>query len=162
MGKLAESLQMPLEDLRIYCDGFELINLRVGMYVTRVAVTWPMGFSWSSFVAQEQMVTVCRTAGLEEHQLLCLEYPCPIGCNELATVGTDDVVFVHSSLDVATSRLETFDAAIASYYIEKNSAKDVDCVAEVMALGPHLSNVPPLVEADIGKLSSLLLGFAGL
>ena len=162
LGKLAETLHMPVEDLRSYFDGCGSRNLRSGMYVTPVSVTWPMGFSWSSFVAQEQMVTVCRTAGLEEHQLLCLDDPCPIGCGELATVATDDVVFVHSCPDVATSRLETYDSALASYNIEKNPDKDVDCVAEVTALGVHVSNSPPLVEADIGKLSSLLPGFVGL
>ena len=159
LGKLAECMEVAIEDLRVYLDGCETQSLRSSMYVAPVSVTWPMGFSWSSFVAQEQMTTVCRTAGLEEHQLLCLEAPCPIGCDELVTVATDDVVFMHTSADVATSRLETFEAALLSYDIEKNDTKDVDCAAEVTALGVHLSNSPPWVEADIGKLSSLLAVF---
>ena len=63
---------------------------------------------------------------------------------------------------MAVNRLESFDAAQSSYDIEKNEDKDVGCATEVTALGVHLSNSPPWVEADTGKLSCLLLAFVGL
>ena len=142
MGKLATLMGVSLDELGSYFDDLHGQKLHAHQYASPVAATWPMGFSWSSYVAQEQMVMVCRTAGLEENQLLCLDEACPAGLNEFATVATDDVVFIHSDSNVAADRLESFDQALGLYGIEKNCDKDVNIADEISALGIHLANAP--------------------
>ena len=162
LGRLAESLELDLEELRSFFDDSGDRKLRNDTYATPVAATWPMGFSWSSYVAQEQMLAVCRTAGLEDCQLLCLEEPCPTCYNELATVATDDVLFVHTDRDAACDRLLTFDGALSHHNITKNCDKDVNCADSITALGVDISNTPPWVEPEIAKLCRLLYAFVRL
>ena len=41
--------------------------------LTPVCACWPMGFGWSSYVAQSTMVASCLDAGFAEHELLSSE-----------------------------------------------------------------------------------------
>ena len=38
---------------------------------------WPMGFSWSSFIAQEEMLNICQEAGLPEDVLMACDSTTP-------------------------------------------------------------------------------------
>ena len=41
--------------------------------VIPVCACWPLGFGWSSYVAQATMVSTCLGVGFEAHQLLSSE-----------------------------------------------------------------------------------------
>ena len=42
-----------------------------------VSLVWPMGFCWSSFVAQEKLLNLCQAAGLSEEQVLSCDAATP-------------------------------------------------------------------------------------
>ena len=70
----------------------------------------------------------------------------------MATVATDDVVFIHDDAESAARRLDAFDRAMESHSIERNFDKDVNSATEILALGCSLGNNPPWVEPEISKL----------
>jgi hypothetical protein len=161
-GPLAIALGVDLDDLRPYLDDGADVTLHQRTVLTPVAATWPMGFSWSSCVAQAQMVVVCEKAGFKPGQLLSLEHRHPLDQNELATVATDDVIMVHTCPQAARDRLAKIDAALDSHGIERNVSKDVQGASSITALGCLLSNDPTWAEPDIAKLYGLLCGIVGL
>ena len=59
------------------------------------SLTWPMGFAWSSAVAQDVTLGALLSTGLPESHIVCDTAPFPADQSELAIVATDDVIFVH-------------------------------------------------------------------
>ncbi len=51
-----------------------------------------MGFSWSSFVAQSSMLSVCSTAGLGQDRMLSTDLDTPVSVSEAFSLATDDVI----------------------------------------------------------------------
>jgi len=158
---LERELGCSTDELRCYFDDLEP-DEPVPNVITPCNATWAMGFSWSSFVAQTEMVCVCFDAGLQPHQLLSLDAPHPADASEVATVSTDDVFFVHSHAENARDRLELFEQALRDHNVFKNQDKDENLADSTTALGCLLSNTPPWVEADLAKLFPLLLSIIGL
>ena len=60
--------------------------------LTPVALCWPMGFSWSSFVAQSVMIGACFQAGFTSSQLLTDEGRLVDSSLPSLSVATDDIV----------------------------------------------------------------------
>ena len=56
---------------------------------------WPMGYSWSSAVAQDVSLGLLRVAGFDEEQVLSVEHPPPVDQAELMCVLTDDCIMAH-------------------------------------------------------------------
>jgi hypothetical protein len=52
-------------------------SLAPSFRLTPVSTAWPMGFGWSSFVAQSFMVSCCRDAGFSDSQMLTEEGKLP-------------------------------------------------------------------------------------
>ena len=76
------------------------------------STTWPMGFSWSSAIAQDTTLGILEASGLPRTQVLADSHPVPRDQSELAIVATDDVVLVHRCRRTAVARLEKLDAAM--------------------------------------------------
>ena len=59
-----------------------------------VSCCWPMGFSWSSAVGQDVMLSQVAAVGLDDRHLLADDRPCPNGnqVDEFCAVCTDDVM----------------------------------------------------------------------
>ena len=161
-GFLADAMRLPLRELESFVDDLGEHRLLDDDYVVPVCTTWPMGFSWSSFVAQEEMVSICRTAGFCEEQLLALDCPHPLDQTEMATVATDDVIFIHDDERAAHKRLDEFDRAMVSHDVERNTTKDINAAEQILALGCTLGNDPPWVEPEITKLRFCLSAIVGL
>jgi len=132
--------------------GEDLSNLTV----TPVSNVWPMGFSWSSFVAQSFLVQIALDAGIPVEAILSLDVPHPTSQHELVTLATDDAIFIHQDRPRALATLMAFDAALESHGVERSMQKDTDLACHISALGCSLSDDPPLVEADSEKLGRLL------
>ena len=88
------------------------------------SVTWPMGFAWSSCVAQDTTVSVLTSTGFDESCIICDSEPLPACQRELAIVATDDVVFVHRDRDEAIARVLSFVAALEHNNIPRAVHKD--------------------------------------
>mmetsp|Transcript_41458 Transcript_41458/g.117297 ORF Transcript_41458/g.117297 Transcript_41458/m.117297 type:complete len:868 (+) Transcript_41458:136-2739(+) len=161
-GDLARELELELRELAKWVDDAGPGELAAATTLTPVMACWPMGFSWSSVVAQAVMVDVCRRSGLSDAQLLSLEHAPPTDMSELGTVATDDIILVHDDAERGRERLAKLDAAFVSRGVERNIGKDVDCASEIEALGCHLGNDPPWAEPSLGKLVPLLFGILQL
>ena len=57
---------------------------------------WPMGYSWSSAVAQDVSLGLVRAAGFDETQVICVEEQPPLDQNEVMFVLTDDCIMAHT------------------------------------------------------------------
>ena len=54
---------------------------------------WPMGFSWSSCVAQSTLLSICSEAGLDDRHVLACDSPLPGSMSLAFAVATDDLMF---------------------------------------------------------------------
>ncbi len=121
-----------------------------------------MGFSWSSCVAQDCTLGLVDRAGLDPRFVICDSHELPASHAELAVVATDDVIFLHGSVDTGRKRLEAFDATLAAHQVPRAIKKDIDLADTTIGLGCCLRGNPPRVDADVNKLWSFLLGIMGL
>ena len=60
-----------------------------------VHAVWPMGFSWSSCIAQSTTIGVLMDAGISVDNILSLEHDLPASQRELCAVATDDTLLFH-------------------------------------------------------------------
>ena len=109
-------------------------------HVTPIACSWPMGFGWSSYVAQSTMVATCLNAGFHEESFLSDErLMLPNGQHVLA-VATDDVsLFENLSLAERASlnspSLAKLDSVWSSMSVEGQTEKTLDGVSDAKVLG---------------------------
>ena len=88
---------------------------------------WPMGFSWSSYIAQEEMLSVCQDAGIPTSSLLACDCVTPTSFELVAAVATDDVmIFSDAGPGTTCEAARAFDAAMDARCAVRNLKKDVD------------------------------------
>ena len=117
-----------------------------------VHAVWPMGFSWSSAVAQDTTLAVCVAAGIPEQQILCVDHDTPACHDEVCFVATDDTELVHKDPAHAAKRLEKLDKAFEEKHVPRNPAKDVSLAQSLTALGCDLSSQPAVAQPNRKKL----------
>ena len=104
-----------------------------------VCMSWPMGFSWSSFIAQSKLLKCCRAAGLDEARMLADDLPVPAQTDVSFALATDDVmVFSLGDESAAAPWLEALDEAIAASEIVRHPDKDVNAKTNETAIGVDL------------------------
>lgn len=126
------------------------------------SAVWPMGFSWSSYIAQGCTVACCRLAGVPDEAFMTLDRPPPLPGDEACGVATDDTFFFHTDRELGTSRLEALDAAFVANGMPKNLGKDVTLADSMVALGCEISSSPPSVEPAAGKHAYLFTAWLDL
>ena len=100
-----------------------------------VSTCWPQGISWSSSVAQECTLSICRNAGIDEATIMCLEEALPASHDQLAAVCTDAIILFNKFQHDGVERTRAIDAAIQSNGLVRNVAKDVNQALEMSGLG---------------------------
>jgi hypothetical protein len=101
-----------------------------------VSRCWPMGFSWSSFVAQSVLLARCSDAGLAPDMALCMEQPAPLDTREVFGLATDDVFhFTSRGMSAACRRMQQVDCALANGGIVRNKDKDLTAEANGTIIG---------------------------
>ena len=98
------------------------------------STVWPMGFSWSSCVAQAATVACCLQAGVEKDAFMTMDLPPPNG-PEACGVATDDTFFIHFDREMGQRRLDMLDTVMAQHGMPKNEAKDVSLQASHDSFG---------------------------
>ncbi|OLP95208.1 hypothetical protein AK812_SmicGene22693 [Symbiodinium microadriaticum] len=127
-----------------------------------VNTAWPMGFSWSSCVAQESTLGMLRCAGVNEQNVLSLDHRLPESQQELCAVATDDVILFHRCKRQGISTLRRLDASFALHGIQRNEKKDVTLASSLTGLGCDISASPPMVQPASGKQARLVLATCDL
>ena len=114
-----------------------------------VSLTWPMGFSWSSYVAQEFLLSICRSAGLAEHSILSCEATTPMSFELSFAAATDDLmIFSDAGPGHTLAAARRVDAELQQRGAKRNFSKDIDDELSATCVGVQLENgthwgVPP-------------------
>lgn len=132
----------------------DLVTLDMALHP--VSAVWPMGFSWSSAVAQGCTIECVLASGVREDCILCMDQPPPADQHELCTVVTDDTILMHRDAEFARMRL--LDAAFGDAGIPRNTDKDISVQPSIVALGCELSSIDALVQPEVSKLARLTCG----
>ncbi len=146
---------------RYLLDGHET-KLTTRTVVHPASVTWPMGFSWSSAVAQDVTLNILQSTGLPEDAIICGTEELPADDSELAVVATDDTLLFHKDLAAARRRLEAFDDAMETANVPRSADKDINFADSLTGLGCELSASPPQAAPERSKLLNVFLASLGL
>ena len=154
LHELAHTCAVSFDKLLEYvaCEDRVDISPLAPLYPT--STVWPMGFSWSSCVAQACTIACCSKAGVQDNAFMTLDCPPPVGV-EVCGVATDDTFFFHKDKLLGTERLEQLDRVLEEQGMPKNAAKDVTLESEMTALGCELTAQPPAAEPSTAKLVQL-------
>jgi hypothetical protein len=138
-------------------------------HVTPVSNTWPMGFGFSSYVAQCVMVSSCLDAGFAEKDILSAERLLLPGTDRALAIATDDVnLFERLSPSeraaVVDAPLACLDEVWVGMGLQGHAAKRTDLSLDVKTLGIELrggvrlqargSRLWTLLEASIDLLDT--------
>ena len=111
-----------------------------------VNLTWAMGFSWSSYIAQSVMTGCCLKTGLDIQSLLADHTQVPTEMGEVVAVATDDVMhFSNVGPSIGEQWMEHLDTVFESVGVITNASKDISgtknatCVGIDMVEGTRLS-----------------------
>ena len=104
-----------------------------------VCTSWPMGFSWSSFVAQSKLLRCCSHAGLTRDHMLADDLPIPSVIDTTFALATDDVMlFTIGEPHEAKPRLDRQDQSIESAGVVAHRGKDINAELNGTAIGIDL------------------------
>jgi len=107
--------------------------------LTPACATWPMGFSWSSFIAQSHLLSVCANAGLDRSRVLAADVATPAVSDASFALATDDVMlFTDGSHDHACEWAERLDLALFDGGIRRSMDKDVTAARNGTCVGIDL------------------------
>ena len=167
-GDLARELGVPITDLGGLCDDLDGRPSDIGKRGTGSSVltercvvypcitSWPLGFSWSSTVAQDVSVSALLATGMSEEHILSDLHVLPRCHDELALIATDDTILIHTDRSQGLKRVEELESIFNLYGIPQRVDKDVTVEDNVTAIGCHLANDPARVEPALDKLSQVL------
>ncbi len=160
--EIAAGLGVSMEDLRAHLLDDACADLTARTMLHPASLAWPMGFAWSSAVAQDVTLGLLDRAGLPEESILCDSEEAPADDEESAIVATDDTIFFHRDPAVARARLAAFDEAMEVARVPRAIKKDIDLANSITGLGCELTVVPAAASPDRNKLLSIFLATLGL
>ncbi len=103
------------------------------------ATAWPMGFSWSSHVAQEALLTIADHSGLGTDRVLASDAPLPLDLDLAFAVATDDLmIFSDRGVGSTVSAADSFETSLLVHGAAKNPEKDVNDVLTAVCVGVEL------------------------
>ena len=132
-------------------------GLSLDSFVFPKSLVWPMGFSFSSAIAQHTMTAVCRGAGLTRDMQLSDAKSAPHSLDRFG-LATDDVcLFTRCAHRRLESRLQALDQGFRDVGVTKKCRKDVNGSLSGTAVGIYLVAGTSLI-ANAEKLAILLPG----
>ena len=89
---------------------------------------WPMGFSWSSCVAQSTLMGVCGLAGLTSDFVLAADRPLPQDISLAFAVATDDLmIFSDGRVNVTVEAAQQVETVMEKHGIANKSRERRQC-----------------------------------
>ena len=146
-------------ELGRYCIDHDVDDSNESVYP--VCNTWPMGFSWSSFVAQSTLLEHCYAAGFKETQFLADDIDAPLCLDQTFFLATDDVmIFTRGDTELASRTAGQLDRALKCGGIVRSEEKDVTaaCAEEgITCIGVDVCS-GLFLAPSAKKLSKLFVG----
>ena len=173
VGELLEHTELTLEHIGLLCIPVApLGSLSVDDSLVPCSRVWPMGYSWSSAVAQDVSLGLLRCEGFDEEQVICVEEPPPCNQSDCVFVLTDDCIMAHVarakdnpggfSKQQAAARVQQLDHAMQANGVQRKIEKDVTCADALTGMGCSLTGDPPRAEPDVGSVKRAIFGIWGL
>ena len=95
-------------------------------HVIPLCNTFPMGFSWSSFIAQSYLLSRCVAAGLRKDLFLADDNIAPTDLRQVYGLATDDlIVFTRDDADLAKKTVCRFDQELKRAGVVRAAEKDI-------------------------------------
>ena len=130
-------------------------------HVIPLCATFPMGFSWSSFVAQSYLLERCAAAGLEPRLFLSDDSVAPTDMQQLYGLATDDLmIFTVDDEVLARSTVSRFDDELESAGVVRAASKDITAALDrdgVPCIGIDVCD-GTFLAPERSKLARLLCG----
>ena len=172
-AKLAEACSCSVSALRRHlCTADrEKASLEADTLLYPCSRVWPMGFSWSSAVAQDVSLGLLRGASFSEEQVICVEEPTPVDQSEIVFVLTDDCIFGHAVRSSehlselhrrAERRVRDFDRSMEQCGVQRKPEKDATAEDILIGMGCLLKGNPPSKGPAPTKLFTCLVAILGL
>ena len=100
---------------------------------------WPMGFSWSSCVAQSTLLSICTKAGLVDSMVLAADAVLPQSLDLCFAVATDDLmIFSDAGPGHTSTAALAVEESMMAHGIIKNPDKDINDVLTATCFGVGL------------------------
>ena len=126
-----------------------------------LCTTWPMGYAWSSFIAQSVLLKRCEEAGLDRSIAIADTAPLPDDFSRCFALATDDLMLFsvaeEGAVHPSSAALKMFDDVILRHGLIPASEKNVNDEASATCIGididsgryltPHSHKAALLVEA---------------
>jgi len=121
---------------RAQSDG-EVFDINATLFP--VSVVWPMGFSWSSYLAQCTMLCVCRMAHLKGDRVLADDVDPPLHLGSVFALATDDIMHFSSHGRKDSEQVgRDLDSSMVLAGVQKHGGKDITAAAEETCIGIDL------------------------
>ena len=153
-------------ELAAFCSHMGPIDLDA--FVFPCCASWPMGFSWSSFIAQSTLLAQCNRVGLTDDRMLADDLLPPSRGTLRFALATDDVmIFDRAAADTDTRDMPghhaaaALDAELERAGIQRHPKKDENGRTSTTVIGIDLDNGRYLVPEGT-KLQRLMVGVCHL
>ena len=121
---------------RAQSDG-EVFDINATLFP--VSVVWPMGFSWSSYLAQCTMLGVCRMAHLKGDRVLADDVDPPLHLGSVFALATDDIMHFSAHGRKHSEQVgRDIDRSMVLAGIQKHGGKDITAADEGTCIGIDL------------------------
>ena len=124
--------------------------------------TWPMGFSWSSYLAQSTLLAALVKAGFPEERMLADDLPPPRDLDLCVSLATDDIMlFSRGHCPRARAAIQQIDVAVNDLGVQAHHGKDVNEALDCTLIGVDLQHGRRLAPS-CDKMSLVLVGLVFL
>ena len=123
---------------------------------------WPMGFSWSSYLAQCTTLAICKAGGLDLSSILSEDDGCPADVSSAFCVATDDIChFTTKGAAFAENAMAEVDQAFDKLHVLCSTDKNVTAAGSTTCIGVDIDDGLFLV-GEARKVQAFLLGTVGM
>ena len=128
---------MGMVELRRHCGDISQLSTYSSLHP--VCLTWPMGFSWSSYLAQSTLLHCLTVAGFGNGKLLADDCAPPKDLSLTVSLATDDVMLFARGCSVrARKAVGDIDRAIEGAGIIAHTGKNIDDALNTTVIGVDL------------------------
>lgn len=134
-----------------------------------VSVVWPMGFAWSSYLAQCTMLGVCRRAHLQDDRVLADDVAPPFDLGSVFALATDDIMHFTSHGSRHSEQVgRDIDRGMISAGVQKHGGKDITaaesgtCVGIDLVGGRYLAPSSSAIRFVFDAIAFILKAFHSL
>ena len=103
-----------------------------------VSLVWCMGFSWSSTVGQQTLLSICAQAGLTQDLIISPDGDIPHSLRLQYAVATDDAMIFSTNASTSVAAASRLDGALDRAGIMRNTDKDVNGACDATCVGVDL------------------------